>query len=160
MLPLNVLGCISQDGQSYNAILGYPAIKRARVYIPGLLELNDILGYPAIRCAMVYIPVRSELHCHPGISCHRVYIPGLSELHDITLSGFGTEHCTTGQDSSSPPCKNPVNRSSSIEGYALSVGVDRKMTAHAETCCSVRSDIYLSPCIVSWGWSDKMVVEH
>ena len=53
-LPLSVLGCISQDCQLHD-ILGYPAIKCARVYIPGLSELHDILGYPA-KCARVYIP--------------------------------------------------------------------------------------------------------
>ena len=121
-------------------IVGYPAIKCARVYVLGLSELQDILGYPAIKCV-------------------RVYIPELSELNDMTLSGCGTEHCTTRQDSSSPPCKTSVNRSSSTEGYALSVGEDWKMTAYAETCCSVWSNTCLSPCRVTWGWSDKIVEE-
>ena len=122
------------------------------MYIPGLSELHDTVEYPAIKGAREYIPELSELHDtlgYPAIKCVRVYISELSELNDMTLSGCGTEHCTTGQDSSSPPCKTSVNRSSSNEGYALSVGEDRKMTAHAEACCSVWSDIYLTVLVES-----------
>ena len=155
-LPLNVLWCISRDCQRYVRFWDILPLC-ARMYIPGLSKLHDIMGYPAIKCARVYVPGLSELQDilgYPAIKCVRVYIPELSELNDMTLSGCGTEHCTTGQDSSTPPCKTSVNRSSSTEGYALSVGEDWKMTAYAETCCLVWSNTCLSPCRITWGWSD------